>query len=305
MKSFADNELRIVVTDSGLGGLSVMAELEKELRRRNHFGNIRLIFFNSLAASDFGYNAIITTEKKAEVFNSSLNSIENLFNPHLILIACNTLSVVYEDTDFKKRTDTEVLGIIDLGIELIEEKLHSNKSSNILLLGTPTTINSNSYKNRLIKHGISESKIINQSCPLLESEIQINPKSNKVKLMTENFLKEALSQSEYLSDKVITSLCCTHYGYSEEIIRKSAEEIFNKEIEIVNPNTKMVEETLQRLKLITKDFSNITSEVFSQVLLKDEEIKSLSEIIYQDSPQVSQALQNYLFEKNLFDFTRV
>ncbi len=157
----------------------------------------------------------------------------------------------------------------------------------------------------MIKKGISESKIINQSCPLLESEIQINPKSNKVKLMTENFLKEALSQSEYLSDKVITSLCCTHYGYSEEIIRKSAEEIFNKEIEIVNPNTKMVEETLQRLKLITKDFSNITSEVFSQVLLKDEEIKSLSEIIYQDSPQVSQALQNYLFEKNLFDFTRV
>ncbi|MBZ0184496.1 MAG: hypothetical protein K8F60_18705 [Melioribacteraceae bacterium] len=305
MKSLFDNELRIVITDSGLGGLSVMAELEKELRTRNHFGNIRLIFFNSLAASDFGYNSISTKEKKVEVFNSSLYSIENMFNPHLILIACNTLSVVYEDTDFKKRTDTEVLGIIDLGIELIEEKLNENGNSNILLLGTPTTINSNSYKNKLIKKVISESKIINQSCPLLESEIQINPKSNKVKLMTENFLKEALSQSEYLSDKVITSLCCTHYGYSEEIIRKSAEEIFNKEIEIVNPNTKMVEETLQRLKLITKDFSNITSEVFSQVLLKDEEIKSLSEIIYQDSPQVSQALQNYLFEKNLFDFTRV
>jgi glutamate racemase len=305
MKSLFDNELRIVITDSGLGGLSVMAELEKELRTRNHFGNIRLIFFNSLAASDFGYNSIITKEKKAEVFNSSLNSIENMFNPHLILIACNTLSVVYEDTDFKKRTDTEVLGIIDLGIDLIEEKLNENGSSNILLLGTPTTINSNSYKNRLIRKGISESKIINQSCPLLESEIQKNPHSNKVKLMIENYLNEAFNKSENLSDKILTTLCCTHYGYSENIIRTTAENIFNRKIEIANPNLKMVEETLHRLKLITKDFSNISTEIFSQVIIKEEEINSLSEIIHQVSPQVSQALKDYHFEKNLFEFTRV
>ena len=45
--------MRIVITDSGLEGLSVVAELEKRLRDQPIFENVELIFFNSLYGSEY------------------------------------------------------------------------------------------------------------------------------------------------------------------------------------------------------------------------------------------------------------
>lgn len=295
----------IVVTDSGLGGLSVLAELEKEFRVRNRFGRIKLVFFNSLAASDFGYNSMPDMKAKAEVFDSALDSMMKLYNPDLILIACNTLSVVYEETCFSKTNTTEVLGIIDFGLQMILEATLKNKNSSVLLLGTPTTINSNEYKNRLLNNGMEDEFIINQACPLLETEIQRNPESETVHKMINEFLNEAKSKESKKSKNVIAALCCTHYGYSEKIFDKYLREVFTQGYTVINPNRKMAQFVIDKLSSRDNKTSEISVEVVSQVKLKKTEIESISKILKKISPLTASALNNYILNNSLFHYKKL
>lgn len=299
-----DEKLKIVVTDSGLGGLSVAAELESNLRNINYPYSIEIIFFNSLAASDFGYNSMPTSEKKAEVFNSALNAIEQLFNPDLILIACNTLSVVYEDTEFAKETKINVLGIIDLGVEDILENLNSNSRQTILLLGTPTTIYSFAYQRRLIRAGVNENVILGQACPMLETEIQQDPNSDKVKSMIAEFLGEAQCKNVDESDSVVAVLCCTHYGYSERLFADMIDEKFHKDFVIINSNKKMVDFIIRGIREHGDKAPIVTVKVLSQVELREKDINSISEIIEEYSVITASALRNYRYNNSLFEFSR-
>ncbi len=103
--------VRIVITDSGLGGLSVLAELERRLRENPIFESTELIFFNSLYSSSYGYNSMMDLSEKAIVFNNALNSIEENYKPDIILVACNTLSIVYPHTNYAQNPKTEVRGL--------------------------------------------------------------------------------------------------------------------------------------------------------------------------------------------------
>ena len=294
----------IVVTDSGLGGMSVAADLENQLRIKNKSGKFGIVFFNSLADSDFGYNSMHSMAKKSEVFDSALNSIEKLYNPDIILIACNTLSVVYEHTNFSKSTKTKVLGIIDLGVEMIMEDVKKNPDTSILLLGTPTTINSKSYQIKLIEQGIKEENIISQSCPLLETEIQRDPEGEKVDSMINEFLNEAKNKNFVNSKRMNVALCCTHYGYSENLFHKEIKNIFNKDYSLLNPNIKMVESIINDFEVENSNYQELSIEVVSQVRLKTEEINSISKILESASPATAKALENYKFNEFLFNFSK-
>lgn len=295
-------DFTIVVTDSGLGGLSVVADLENQLRVKNCFGSVNIIFFNSLAASDYGYNSMPTLQKKAEVFDSALNAMTKAYNPDIILIACNTLSVVYDYTAFSKKTLIDVLGIIDLGVEMIMDEFVKNTNASVLLLGTPTTIYSLSYNHKLTKKGINEELIVSQSCPMLETAIQQDPKSEIVYKMINDFSIEAKSKELNSSEKLIVALCCTHYGYSESIFNKTIESIFNKPNTILNPNKKMVDVVIEKMTMRENELSRISVKVVSQVELKNNEINSISNVLKDTSPITSLALKNYTFNKSLFNF---
>ena len=292
----------IVVTDSGLGGLSVAADLERQISARNHFGKIHIVFFNAHAASGFGYNSMTTPEKKAKVFDSALNAMMNLYNPDMILIACNTLSVVYEQTQFSKQGTIDVVGIIDLGVEMILEKIDANSNATVLLLGTPTTINSFSYQNRLVAKGINEKSIVGQSCLLLETAIQQDPGSDLVVKMITEFLEEAKAYALSNNQKIVAALCCTHYGYSEIIFHTVINRIFQKEYIIVNPNKKMVEFVVEKLSLRKSDFSETSVSIVSQVKLSMIEISSIANILRTISPITASSLENYTYNTSLFEF---
>ena len=290
--------MRIVITDSGLGGLSVVGELELRLGENPIFERAELIFFNSLFSPDYGYNSMKSIAEKAGVFNNALNSMVENYNPDLILIACNTLSVVYPHTNFAKNPKTKVVGIVESGVSLFAENLQ-NSDDKLILLGTPTTINSNVYKNELIKLGISENQIINEPCFGLETAIQNDPNSDKTKNLIANFVSEALQKMDSIPNKVFAALCCTHYGYSENLF---LEEISNKvtsKVGILNPNNTMIDFLFENS---TEFFENmeISVKIVSQVKLKDNEINSLSSILELKSPKTGLALKEYSFIDNLF-----
>ena len=101
---------KIIVTDSGLGGLSVASKIEKELREKNIPGKFEVIFYNSLPYSKFGYNLIKDVEDRVKLFDSALNGMVEHFSPNLIVLACNTLSVLFPKTKFSPEKEIPVCG---------------------------------------------------------------------------------------------------------------------------------------------------------------------------------------------------
>ncbi len=290
--------MKIVITDSGLGGLSVVVDLEKRLRENNVYKNVELIFFNSLYSSDYGYNVMSNNTEKAKVFNKALNSIEQNYKPDIILIACNTLSVVYSHTEFSKNSKTKVKGIVKSGIELFKNNV-KNRETNLLLFGTPTTIDSDVYKTALVKDGVEETQIVNQACYELETKIQNNPTGIATHKEIAKFVKLATEKIVKNEAKTYAGLCCTHYGYSETIFKDELTKQVKGEVEVLNPNSKMLD-FLFTNGVPRYQNCNINVRVVSQVKLKDVEIDSLSKIFNNKSPKTALALQNYEFIENLF-----
>ena len=296
---YAKRDVTILVTDSGLGGVSVLAGLENRLKSAKIFSNINLIFVNALPSTKFSYNSFKTMEEKALVFNSVLTQIDSRFNADIILIACNTLSVVYPSTQFSKDGQVPVVGIVESGIELFKERIKS-QNNKIVLLGTETTIASNLHRSKLIDMGIISEQVITLACPNLESEIQSDPKSEMVSSMIDYYSDEIANKVTENSDKIYVGLCCSHYGYANSIFKKVLSSKFGKDVEILNPNEPMID------LIVKKEYSNrvektsIKTTVISQAEISLEERKGIVEIIKEESERVAQALNNYSLIKDLF-----
>lgn len=291
--------MKIVITDSGFGGLAVLAELEKRLSDLPVLEKVDLIFFNSLYSQEYGYSVMKDMDEKAKVFNKALISIEKLFNPDLILIACNTLSIVYPNTAFSKNTQTKVNGIVESGFSLFNNSIKNN-SDRIVLMGTPTTINSNVYKNELVRNGVNEEQIVNQPCFDLETSIQKDPSSNETRNEISKFVSLATKNLVDTTSKTYIGFCCTHYGYSKDLFLEEFKNRFIGEVEILNPNSKMIDFLFEKPHRLFKN-ADVTVRLVTRVKLRESEIRSLSHLLQSDSPKTAEAILNYEFEENLFE----
>lgn len=298
------DEITIVVTDSGLGGMSVCAGIEAKFALKPKYREVNLIFFNSHAEQGCGYNSMPTLERKAEVFSSALIAMEKKYLPDIILIACNTLSVVYPHTNFGKETKTNVMGIIDFGTEMVLDELKKDKLSRALILGTITTISAGVHIQSLIEKGIPPQRLYGKAMPNLESEIQYDPVSSQVKKMIREYLEQAFGEMNYQGEKVLAALCCTHYGYSKEIFETELNKLTDGKYIVLNPNERMIEAVIRGKDNIENDAVNIKVEVISRAKLDEQERLSISKIIQGQAPLSSKALVNYSYDSNLFEFRK-
>ncbi|MBK7104299.1 MAG: aspartate/glutamate racemase family protein [Ignavibacteriae bacterium] len=297
---FEKKHIRIIITDSGLGGLSVHALIDKKLRIIND-KQIELIYFNSFAGGNFGYNSLKNVNDKLLIFDSALKGMMKL-NPDIILIACNTLSVLFNQTKMFKEIEIPVIGIVDNGIEMILDKINTVSDYNIVIVGTETTINSNQHKTKLVNSGIDENKIVSQACENLESEIQINPNSNIVEKLIREYLFKAVQKIRNPKLQTLLLLGCTHYGYSKEIFEKVLTEFCGNNFEVLNPNEKMAE-IFNELKSdigITENI--IKNRILSRVKIREEQIENLRNLLKLDSIYLVKTLENAEFIPNLFTF---
>lgn len=293
--------MKIVITDSGLGGISVCSEIEKLAIKKKVFSELELIFFNSLPANGLGYNSMKSESQKAEVFNSALESMQAKFNPDRILIACNTLTSVYPLTEFSQKTITPVVGVINFGVKLALEEFKNNNNSLVLILGTPTTVNSLFYQQQLFQREVDEKRILGQSCFMLESEIQLNPFSSEVKRLIEKYLSEAKEKISNDYEQLIIILGCTHYAFSIKIFEKVLSEKFSIPFRIVNPNNAMAESVFVGTgKNI--DSSEVSVKLISQANISDDEKSVIGNLIKRESPKTYNALLNPIINKNLFEY---
>lgn len=190
----------IGVFDSGLGGLSVVRALRKELPAED------IVYFGDTARVPYGIKSRRTIAKFA------LEDARFLlqFDPKLIVAACNTASSVAMD-ELEEGLSIPVVGVVKPGARAAVELADG---APIAVIGTEATISSGAYT-AAIRSLEARVEVIGQACPLFVPLVEEGRDSNDpiVKLTTETYLAPLRSASI----RVIV-LGCTHYPLIREAI---------------------------------------------------------------------------------------
>ncbi|MCA1732882.1 MAG: hypothetical protein LC732_04695, partial [Acidobacteria bacterium] len=204
--------MHILITDSGVGGLSVCAYAERFVRTRGFTEPVRLTFANAAPENDYGYNSMPSRDEKLRTFDRFLRNVTARFAPDSIYVACNTLSVLLPDTPFFAEGAIPVRGIVETGLELLLRQLEGDPRSVAMIFGTPTTIDARTYPRMLEERGIAPSRIISQACPGLADTISEDREGSRTAAEIRGWVGAALGNLADADAPVVAYLACTHYG---------------------------------------------------------------------------------------------
>ena len=296
--------MHIVITDSGLGGLSVCAQLIHLLNNHsvpeNHDPlsyDIKITYINAVPSNDNGYNRMSGMKEQIKTFEKIIHNTVRLISPDNIFVACGTLSVLLDKLSPAVKKSIKIEGIVSIGIQMLVKELKINPEAKAVIMATPTTISNKTFHIELLKNNITENQILEQSCPNLANEISNDPDGFIVRKRIKYWVKYSLQKFKVTtSDHLIIYLGCTHYGYHEDMFRLAfANEGFNK-ITVINPNYTAAA-ILKNYVLNNRIKNSVFKKKFfinflSPYAIPENEIITLNKLITPISPETSQALKN-------------
>ena len=296
--------MNIVITDSGLGGLSVCAQLIHLLKNYSVPENsdspssdIKITYVNAVPSNDLGYNTMSGKQEQIETFEKIISNTVRMISPDNIFVACGTLSVLLNQMAPPGDKSVKIEGIVSIGIQLLVDNMIKIPNAKAIIMATPTTVNNNSFQRELLNNGIAKNQIVVQSCPNLANEISNDPEGSKVEKRIQYWVKKSLQQLQgKTKDHLMLFLGCTHYGYHENMFKMAfINEGFNK-LTVLNPNYAAAEK-LKIYVLNDKSRNSVLKNSFSINLLSpyaipEQEIITLNKLLTPISPETSQALIN-------------
>jgi len=201
LKTTDKRNLPIGVFDSGLGGLTVVKQLFRQLPHEN------IIYFGDTARVPYGSKSVETVRRFALQIASFLAER----GVKMIVVACNTASSVALDL-LQEHFDLPVIGVIEPGAR---SALAVSPGKIIGVIGTTGTINSGKYVQVLTAQD-SSVQVFSQACPLFVPLVEEGWSDSPV---TEMIAREYLGA---LTSRKIDSLIlgCTHYPIIKEVIQK-------------------------------------------------------------------------------------
>ena len=274
---------RIVVCDSGLGGLDIAS----------HFFMVsdgpecKVIYMNAYPDKSWGYNDLPDARSQEELLRKVLLRMEQ-WNPELCLIACNTLSIIWQRLENRWRPSFPVRGIIEAAVEQMSGYMKAHPESELLVLGTKSTIASNVYPQALIATGIDESRIHSMPCHRLATLIEQNPSANAVRERIAEYADQAAGLFDARPKRLALGFCCTHYGYARDFWQAEFSRRFG-EIDILNPNEAMA-----------CPGRGTEFEYHSKLELEDGQRMAMASVFAETAPQIAAALHGAIAEIELF-----
>ncbi len=190
----------IGVFDSGLGGLSVIKELNRVLPKEN------IIYFGDTGRVPYGTRSAETIVKYARQDERFLLS----HDVKLIIAACGTVSSVAGFT-----ANELPVPFIEVVTPAAKAAVTATKTNNIGVLGTAATVNSSSYKSAMLKIK-SDIRVTQVACPLFVQLVENGwiDRDDEVTVATaRRYLKPLIEENV---DTVI--LGCTHFPAIKDII---------------------------------------------------------------------------------------
>jgi glutamate racemase len=182
----------IGVFDSGVGGLTVLKALRREMPHRD------FVYLGDTARVPYG-------RKPPEMVREFAMEITHFLvekGAEGIVVACNTASAVAL-RDLQEQFTVPVWGVIEPGVEA---GARVSKTGHVGVIGTRGAIRSGAYQSRLEARGLT---VWAQACPLfvhlVEEDLADSPEAE---LLARHYLRELL-QGAVNVDTLI--LGCTHY----------------------------------------------------------------------------------------------
>lgn len=210
--TFQDKYAPIGVFDSGIGGLTVVREIMRQIP------NEKIIYFGDTARTPYG-------SKSKETVTRFSRQIVRFLQTHevkAIVVACNTASA-YALEELEKEIDIPIIGVVKPGTKAA---LNATKNGKIGVIATAATIGSQIYT-KYIKETAQDDIVYGKACPLFVPLIEEGLWEDPV---TDEIARRYLTE---LIDLDIDTLIlgCTHYP----LIRKALGRIMGPEVTLVNP----------------------------------------------------------------------
>ncbi|HVW77783.1 MAG TPA: glutamate racemase [Alloacidobacterium sp.] len=188
--------MKIGVFDSGVGGLTVLAALLKQIPAADY------VYLGDTARLPYGSKSQATIARYA--VSSARFLVEE--GAEFLVIACNTASALALDT-IKNAVRVPVLGVIETGANAAQA---SSQSGDVLVIATDATVQSHAYEAACRERGL---RAWEKACPLLVPLVEEGWIEHPVTLeVLRIYLSELQEQSQLAELKPDTLvLGCTHY----------------------------------------------------------------------------------------------
>jgi glutamate racemase len=289
--------MHILITDSGVGGLSVVAYAERFVRTHGLSEPVRLTFANAAPANDYGYNSMPSREEKLATFDRFLRNVTERFAPDSIYVACNTLSVLLPDTPYFANALIPVKGIVETGAGLLLRALEADPRSVAMILGTQTTIDAGTYPRLLAERGVEPSRIVSQACPGLADTISEDREGTKTRAEIGGWVGTALEKMQHAGAPVVACLACTHYGYRKDLFAAALQEA-GIDATVVNPNESAVEDIFGDQPEGPHRDAEVT--FVTRYAIPDATVEALTYFLNEISPRTVVAMQHFEHLPDLF-----
>jgi len=288
--------MHILITDSGVGGLSVVAYAERFVRTHGFTEPVRLTFANAAPENDYGYNSMPTRAEKLETFDRFLRNVTKRFAPDSIYVACNTLSVLLPDTPYFADAAIPVQGIVETGVALLRKELEADPRSVPIIFGTQTTIDAGAYPRLLRERGIEPSRIVSQACPGLADTISEDREGAKTRAEIGQWVGSAIEKMQDRSAPVVVCLACTHYGYRREQFADAFAEA-GIAATVVNPNERAVDDLFGTA---TGENHDVEVAFVTRYAIPEATVEALTFFLDDISPRTVAAMRSFEHVPDLF-----
>jgi len=191
----------IGIFDSGLGGLTVLREIERALPAED------LIYVGDTARVPYGIKSAETvTRYSQEICDFLLRQ-----GVKAVVVACNTSSALALET-LRPRYPLPLLGVLEPGAQAASR---ATRSGSVGVIGTEGTIKSGGYA-QAIRRRLPEAKVVSRACPLFVPLVEEGWAHHEVtRQIAEIYLGEWRGNG---IDTLI--LGCTHYPVLKPLIQE-------------------------------------------------------------------------------------
>lgn len=256
------NNKSIGVFDSGLGGLTAVKSLLRELPNEN------IVYFGDTGRLPYG------TKTEDTIIKYAIGDVNFLLSKDvkMIIIACGTASSVALNT-LKKKFDVPIIGVVEAGAKAAVSK---TKNKRIGVLGTGTTIKSNSYLNE-IKKLLPEATVYQKACPLFVPLVENGHFDTKVtELVIEEYVTEVKNAGV---DTLI--LGCTHYPLLQNAISR----FMGNDVKIIN---------------VCEELAKTVRGVLGEENLASDSMKAECEYFVSDDPDGFEKLGGVFLDRKIY-----
>lgn len=222
--------------DSGVGGLTVVRELMRQLPYEE------IVYIGDSARAPYGPRPA----EQIREYTWELVQFLLTQNVKMIVFACNTATAVAWE-EVKEKLDIPVLGVILPGSSAA---IKSTCSGKIGIIGTPMTIKSDIYRQKIMSLA-PQMTVLSLSCPKFAPLVESNEMASSV---AKKVVYETLASLVGKVDTLV--LGCTHYPLLRPIIQN----VMGPEVKLIDSGAECVRDVSVLLNYFQINHSRIPNQ---------------------------------------------